>query len=77
MSLLLDSYRRNAVAALAEAEQATLPNVRARAVEVAARWTEMADQLEWVEEQGRFRMESAARSREASRISPCESAGIE
>jgi hypothetical protein len=67
MSLLLDSYRRNAEAARIEAELATLPKVRARAAEVAARWTEMADQLEWVEEQGRLRMEAAARSREAAR----------
>jgi len=74
MSLLLDSYRRNAEAARLDAERATLPNVRARALDAAARWTEMADQLEWVEEQGRLRTESAARSREASRISPCESA---
>ena len=67
MSNLLDSYRRNAVAALAEAEQATLPNVRTRAVDVAARWTEMADQLEWVEEQGRIRAEAASLARELAR----------
>ena len=55
MSLLLDSYRRNAEAARIDAEQATLPNVRARAFDVAARWTEMADQLAWVEREGRLR----------------------
>ena len=67
MSLLLDSYRRNAEAARAEAERAALPNIRARAVEVAARWTEMADQLEWVEEQGRVRTEAASLARERAR----------
>jgi hypothetical protein len=56
MSLLLDSYRRNAEAARAEAERAILPNVRARAVEVAARWTQMAEELEWVEEQKEIRL---------------------
>ena len=56
MSSLLDSYRKNAEAARIEAEGATLPNVRARAVEVAARWTEMAEQLKWVEEQRDIRL---------------------
>ena len=56
MSSLLDSYRRNAEAARIEAEGATLLNVRARAVEVAARWTEMAEQLKWVEEQRDIRL---------------------
>ena len=58
MSLLLDSYRRNAAAARLEAERSPLPNVRERAIDVAARWTEMAEQLEWVEEQGRIRMDA-------------------
>ena len=58
MSLLLDSYRKNAEAARVEAEGATLPNVRARAVEVAVRWAEMADRLQWVEEQSRARSAS-------------------
>ena len=48
MSILLDSYRRNAEAARIEAERATLSNVRARAAEAAVRWSEMADRLEWV-----------------------------
>lgn len=55
MSYLLESYRRNAASAPVEAEQSDLPNVRARAAESAARWKEMADRLEWVEEQGRDR----------------------
>ena len=42
MSLLLDSYRKNAETARIEAEQSSLPNVRARAAEVANRWNEMA-----------------------------------
>ncbi|GAC1578977.1 MAG: hypothetical protein NVS3B5_11850 [Sphingomicrobium sp.] len=56
MSLLLDSYRRNAETCRAEAERSNLPNVRARAIEGAARWSEMAERLEWVEEQGRVRL---------------------
>lgn len=56
MSLLLDSYRKNAEACRCEAERSALPNVRARAINVAARWTEMAERLEWVEEQGRLRV---------------------
>jgi len=59
MSLLLDSYRRNAEAARAEAEQTALPKVRARALEASARWTEMAERLEWVEEQARQRSQTA------------------
>ena len=55
MSLLLDSYRKNAAAALIEAERSTLPNVRQRAALAAERWSEMAERLEWVEEQGRIR----------------------
>ena len=53
MSQLLDSYRRNAEAARIQAEQATLPNVKTQAAEAASRWLEMADRLQWVEEQGR------------------------
>ena len=60
MSLLLDSYRKNAEACRSEAERSTLPNVRARAINVAARWTEMAERLEWVEEQGRLRVGAVA-----------------
>jgi hypothetical protein len=55
MSLLLDTYRKNAVAALSEADRSTLPNIRQRAALSADRWSEMADRLEWVEEQGRIR----------------------
>ena len=65
MSYLLESYRRNAASAHAEAERSILPNVRARAAEAAARWSEMADRLEWVEEQGRNRLEATARARKA------------
>lgn len=55
MSHSLDSYRKNAEAARLEAETTVLPNVRARAVEAAAKWTEMADRLERVEEQSRIK----------------------
>ena len=61
MSLLLDSYRKNAQAARAEAERSTLPNVRTRAIDVAARWTEMADQLAWTEREGRLRADATAK----------------
>jgi hypothetical protein len=61
MSLLLDSYRKNAEAARLEAERSTLPNVRARAFDVAARWTEMADQLAWVEREGRLRVDATVK----------------
>ena len=61
MSLLLDSYRKNAEAARVEAERATLPKVRARAIDVAARWTEMADQLAWVEREGRSRADATVK----------------
>ena len=56
MSQLLDSYRKNAEAARLEAERSTLPNVRARAIEVAAKWNAMAEELEWVEEQRELRL---------------------
>lgn len=49
MSFNLESYRKNAVAARVEAANAMLPNVRARAIEAAERWQDMADRLEWVE----------------------------
>ena len=55
MSILLESYRKNAAASRIEAKQSTLPNVRQRAALAAERWSEMADRLEWVEEQGRLR----------------------
>ncbi len=58
MSQLLDSYRKNAEAARLEAERSTLPNVRARAIEVAAKWKAMADELEWVEEEREIRLGS-------------------
>ena len=67
MSYLLESYRRNAASAQVEAERSILPNVRARAAEAAARWSEMADRLEWVEEQGRLRIDTAAQARKATR----------
>jgi hypothetical protein len=61
MSLLLDSYRKNAEAARLEAERSNLPNVRVRAIEVAAKWTEMADQLAWVEREGRLRADATVK----------------
>lgn len=55
MSILLESYRKNAAASRVEAERSALPNVRQRAALAAERWSEMAERLEWVEEQGRLR----------------------
>ena len=67
MSFLLNSYRRNAEKARAEAATANLPNVRARAAQAAIKWQDMADNLEWVEEQGRIRIETAAQARAAAK----------
>ena len=67
MSFLLNSYRRNAEKARAEAATASLPNVRARAAQAAIKWQDMADNLEWVEEQGRIRIETAAQARAAAK----------
>ena len=67
MSSLLDSYRRNAEAARIEAERATLPNVRARAAQAVERWSDMADKLEWVEEQGRVRIDATNLARDLAR----------
>jgi hypothetical protein len=55
MSYLLESYRTNALAARAEAEQATLPNVRQRAIESAEVWERLAERLAWVETRQRER----------------------
>jgi hypothetical protein len=55
MSLLLDSYRRNAEAARIEAQRANLANVRKRAADAADIWLALADRLEWVEQQQRAR----------------------
>ena len=66
MSLLLESYRRNAAAAHLEAERATLTNVRARFIEAAAIWSDLADKLQWVEEQSGIRLDAASRAREAT-----------
>lgn len=63
MSFLLNSYRRNADAARFQAATAILPNVRARAAQAAIKWQDMADKLEWVEEQGRLRIEAASKAR--------------
>lgn len=63
MSFLLNSYRRNADAARVQAATAILPNVRARAAQAAIKWQDMADKLEWVEEQGRLRIEAASKAR--------------
>lgn len=43
------AYRDNAARALAEAEAATLDNVRDRALRSAAAWTQMADRHERTE----------------------------
>ncbi|GAC1577201.1 MAG: hypothetical protein NVS3B5_09200 [Sphingomicrobium sp.] len=43
------------------------PNVRARAIDVASRWTQMAEQLEWVEEQSQIRLDAASQAREHKR----------
>ena len=67
MSYLLESYRRNAEAARIEAERATLPNVRARAAQAVELWSDMADKLEWVEEQGRERADAASRAKHEAR----------
>ena len=48
-------------AARLEAERYTLLNVRARGFDVAARWTEMADQLSWVEREGRLRADATVK----------------
>ena len=58
MSLLLKAYRKNVAAAVLEAQRSTLPNVKSRAKEASARWAEMADRLEWVEEQGRVKIDA-------------------
>ena len=62
MSLLLDSYRRNAEAARIEAEQATLPNARLRAETDQEAWTKFADRLEWLEKRQREKREKSADS---------------
>ena len=56
MTQTAESCRENAQAALIEAEGATLPKVCARSLEAAAKWTPMADRLDWVEEQSRIRL---------------------
>ena len=55
MSHLLESYRRNAEGARLEAERSALPNVRERAIKAAVTWTDLADRLQWVEDQQRAR----------------------
>ena len=62
MTLLLDSFRKNAAAAHAEASSAALPQVRDRAARAAARWDEMAARQE--------RMEAMQRDRELARVGP-------
>lgn len=58
---MLDSSRRNAEAARTEAERSTLPKVRARAIDAAARWTEMAEDLAGVEREGRLRADATVK----------------
>ena len=67
MTQTCESCRENAEAALIEAERATLPNVRARSLEAAARWTEMADRLERVEKHSQVRMDAINQARENKR----------
>ena len=61
MSLLLDSFRKNAKAAQAEASDSTLPQVRDRAARAAARWQEMVDRQERIEAMQRDRDGAKAR----------------
>ena len=61
MSHNLDSYRKNAIAARAEAKATSLPNVRARATEAAAKWEDMAEELESVEAQREIRLGAVIR----------------
>ena len=49
MSLLLDTYRKNAEADRAQAEASDLPNIRERLTRSAERWDEMVAKLERVE----------------------------
>ena len=42
------------------------PYVKTRAVEAAAIWSELADRLQWVEEQSGIRLATASRAREAA-----------
>ena len=60
MSLHLDSLRKNATAARAEASSSTLPQVRDRAERSAERWDEMAARQERVEEMQRDRDQAKA-----------------
>ena len=49
MPFSAESCRKNADDALAIADHSALPNVRARALEAAARWSDLADRHERVE----------------------------
>ena len=62
-----ESCRKNAEAALVAAERATLPKVRARALESAAKWTAMADRLDWVEAESVIRLDAINEARERRR----------
>ena len=53
MQSLLDSFRRNAEAAQAEAASSLLPNVRDRAARAAAVWETMIERHEAMEERQR------------------------
>lgn len=55
MSLLLDTYRRNAEAARVEALRTTLPNVRDRFTGATDVWDALAERLARVESQSRGR----------------------
>jgi hypothetical protein len=61
MSMNLEFLDERARAATAEAEQATLDNVRERALRSAAAWTEMADRARVIEHDRKL----AAKVREA------------
>ena len=62
MSQLLDSYRKHAEDAHAEAVASTLPQVRDRAARAAARWDEMVARQERIEAMQRDRNQAKALS---------------
>jgi hypothetical protein len=60
MSAMLDLYLARADEAAAEAEAATLDNVRDRCLRSQAAWQAMAERQEWIEEQRRLRENKTA-----------------
>ena len=69
MSLLLDSYRKNAEAARIAAEQATLPNARQRAKTDQEAWTKFADRLERLE---KLQREKRERTTDSTLVAPAQ-----